>query len=136
MANYPNGLNLLCVPLHKKYRSHIELIALILEAVKNNNSTRYPLMKYTSNNYAQLKKYLELLTNIGFISAETKEGKISYRTNEKGTAFLRQYNILRDMLISACSRGRLVNNFYEECDTSNVQQFAPTPLVTRFVKRL
>jgi len=138
MANYTRGLNLICVPLRKKYRSHIEIVALILEAIKDTGAARYSLMKHTSNNYAQLRKYLELLAKIGFIEMDIKEGKILYRASEMGLDFLRQYNVLRDMLFSAYSRNRPIKIIREECNVSSVQRSLstpPTPLATRFVKR-
>jgi predicted transcriptional regulator len=56
-------------------------------------------MKYTSINYAQLKKYLGPLTRIGLVDMDVREGKALYRASEKGLAFLRQYSILRGMLL-------------------------------------
>jgi len=101
MTNCVTDSGLTCLPLHKNYRTSIELIGLILEAVKNNSVTKYPLKKYTGTNYAQLEKYLELLTEIGFIERDIKEDKVLYRVSERGLAFLMQYNVLRDMLLNA-----------------------------------
>jgi len=109
MTNYTTELSLTCLPFHKNYRTALEFIALILEAVKKNSATRYPIKKYTKTNYAQLQKYLELLTGMDFIETDTKEEKVSYRLSERGLAFLRQYNILRDILLNAYYRNKAVD---------------------------
>jgi len=133
MANYTRELNLISLPLHKKYRSRIEIIALILEAARYNGATRYSLMKHTSINYSQLEKYLEPLIKIGFVEVNLKDGQVLYRAGEIGLAFLRQYEVLRDILLSACSQNKPFNIIYEKYNASRVQH-APTPFATRFVK--
>ncbi|MEM3629754.1 MAG: winged helix-turn-helix domain-containing protein [Candidatus Bathyarchaeia archaeon] len=108
-------LNSVCLSLHKKYRSHIDLIALILEGIRNGKNARYSLMKYANVNYSQLRKYLEVLARIGFIEIYANDGKIFYKACEKGLLFLRQYEILRDMLLNAFPQNRQVNLVYKEC---------------------
>lgn len=134
MANYRES-DLICLSLQKKYRSQMEIIALILEAAGSNGAGLYSLMKRTSINYAQLKKYLPSLTKIGFLEAEIREGKISFRVSERGFAFLRQYNILRDMLLSAYMGNKLVNAVEEENDLVKVEQRAPLPFSLRGIRR-
>lgn len=85
----------------KKYRSYLEIIALILEAVKFGDSSLYFIMKQTNVNYPQLRKYLKTLNKLGFVEANVKGEKVFYRAREKGLAFLKQYNVLRDMLSDA-----------------------------------
>jgi predicted transcriptional regulator len=127
MANYVKEFNLICLSLNKKYRSHIEIIALILEALRYGDAGRYLLMKNTSVNYSQLKKYLKLLSKIGFIETIIREGNVLYRANELGLAYLRQYNVLRDMLIGACSQTRPAELI--------AAQRAAAPFATPFVKQ-
>jgi len=79
----------------------MELIALILRTVKNNSTTSYALRKHAGTSTAQIKKYLELLIRIGFIETHTTGDKVSYIINGTGLAFLRQYNVLWDMLQNA-----------------------------------
>ena len=136
METYATRPSFNCLPLHKNNRSSIELLALILEAVKNNCATRYPLMKYTGINYAQLEKYLQLLIRIGFIKQDVKEYKVSYEASGNGLAFLRQYNVLRDMLLNACYRNDPDDIIYEKFNESDVQQLVTTNLAAQFVKRL
>jgi predicted transcriptional regulator len=57
-------------------------------------------MNRTSINCALLKKYLKSLVEMGFIELEMKEGRIFYKASNRGLDFLRQYNILQDMLLS------------------------------------
>ncbi|MEM3696357.1 MAG: winged helix-turn-helix domain-containing protein [Candidatus Bathyarchaeia archaeon] len=135
MANYNKEFDLICLPLQKKYRSQMEIIALILEAAGNNGAALYSLMKRTGINYAQLKKYLPSLTKIGFLDAEVREGKILFRVSERGFAFLRQFNILRDMLLSAYVGNKLVKAVQEEDNLAKVEQRATLPLSLRGIRR-
>jgi len=73
----------------------------MLEAVKGNGATPFSIMKHASMNGAQLKKYLESLTEMDFIEMEVKDGRVLYRTSEKGLDFLRQYYVLLEMLLNA-----------------------------------
>jgi predicted transcriptional regulator len=117
--------------LHKKYRGHFEIIALLLEAVKDNGATRFSIMKHANTNYNQLKKYLRSLTEIGFIEMDKKEGQCLYRTSEKGLDFLRQYYVLLGMLLSAFARNKSASIVYEaEYDATSGQQRSATQLVT------
>ena len=118
-------------PLHKKYRGHFEIIALLLEAVKDNGATRFSIMKHANTNYDQIKKYLCSLTEIGFIKMDKKEDQCFYRTTEKGLDFLRQYYVLLGMLLSALARNKPVSIVYDaEYDATSVQQQSATQLVT------
>ena len=118
-------------PLHKKYRGHFEIIALLLEAVKDNGATRFSIMKHADTNYNQLKKYLPSLTEIGFIEMVKKEDQCFYRTTKKGLDFLRQYYVLFGMLLNAFARNKPASIVYEaEYDATSVQQQSATQLVT------
>jgi len=86
------------LPASKKYRSHFEIIASILDVSRINSEDKYSIMKRTSVNYAQLEKYLGFLTRIRFMEVEMRGQKIQYCATEKGLAFLRQYRILLGML--------------------------------------
>jgi len=107
MENCTTEPSLTCLLLNKNYtggranRCAMELIALILKAVKNNSTTYYALRKYTGTSDAQLKKYLELLTGIGFLVTDIADDKILYMISGTGLAFLRQYDVLRNMMLDA-----------------------------------
>jgi len=88
-------------PLHKKYRSHFEIIGLVLEAVKAESATPFSIMKHAHVNFMQLKKYLKSLTEIGFLEVEIRRSMISYRASKEGLEFLRQYYVLVEMLLTA-----------------------------------
>ncbi len=90
----------LYLPFRKKYRSHFEIIASMLEAVKDISVGRFSLMKYANINCAQLKKYLGSLTEMGLIEVNIKEGQVLYSTSDKGLTFLKQYYVLLGMLLS------------------------------------
>jgi predicted transcriptional regulator len=91
--------------LSKKYRSHFEIIAAILDATKYDSGDRYSLMKRTGINYAQLKKYLASITKIGFIEVRMRGQQIQYCATERGLDFLRQYYILLGMLMNTYGLG-------------------------------
>jgi predicted transcriptional regulator len=86
------------LPLSKKYRSYFEIIASIIDALKDGNKDKYCLMRGTGINYAQLKKYLESLARIGFIRLDIRKSQVQYEVTEKGLCFLGQYFILLGML--------------------------------------
>jgi predicted transcriptional regulator len=113
MANRVRTVDMLCLPpgkkynlsslqpLHKKYRSHFEIIGLVLEAVKADSATPFSIMKHANVNFTQLKKYLKSLTEIGFLEVEIKKSTISYRASKEGLEFLKQYYALIAMLLTA-----------------------------------
>jgi predicted transcriptional regulator len=112
MANYSMHASLyrlpprkkysLCsLPLHRKYRSHFEIIASILEIMKGNSATLCSLMEYSCISYTLLKKYLKSLIELGFIEIDIKQSRISYRSSDKGLDFLRQYYILQEILTNS-----------------------------------
>jgi predicted transcriptional regulator len=94
------------LPLNKKYRSHFEIMALMLEAVKENREARFHIMKHAGINCTQLRRFLDSLVGMGFVNMEMKDGKILYKASERGLAFLEQYHVLLGMLLTAHSRSR------------------------------
>lgn len=100
MANYKREGNLRCLTWRKKNRSHFEIIASMLEAMKDNAASRYSLMKHMGSNFTEIKKYVQSLTEMGFIEMDIKKRHVLYRASEKGLDFLRQYYILLGMTLS------------------------------------
>jgi len=100
--------SLCSLPLHTKYRGHFEIIASILEIMKDHSATLCSLMEHSCVSYTLLKKYLNSLVELGFIEIDIKEGRISYRASDKGLDFLRQYYILQEMLTNSV-RNRPMN---------------------------
>ena len=88
-------------PLHKKYRSHFEIIGLVLEAVKADSATPFSIMKHAHVNFMQIKKYLKSLTEMGFLEVEIRKSTIFYKATNEGLAYLRQYYALVEMLLTA-----------------------------------
>lgn len=118
MEDFSKDLSLLCstvdrkyamggLPLHKKYRGHFEIIALVLEAVKDDSVTRFSIMKQAGINCAQLKKYLKSLIDMGFVMMELDGERESYRASYEGLEFLRHYHVLLGMLLNSRARGRV-----------------------------
>ena len=88
-------------PLGKKYRSHFEIIALMVESVKDREQPRFSIMKHASINCAQLNKFLFSLTEMGFIEHYAVDGRPMYRASARGQSFLRQYYVLLSMLMAS-----------------------------------
>jgi predicted transcriptional regulator len=86
-------------PLGKKYRSHFEIIALIVEAVKDAGQPKFSIMKHASINCGQADKFLGSLGQMGFIVQYTIAGRPMYQASERGLAFLRQYYVLLSMFL-------------------------------------
>jgi predicted transcriptional regulator len=108
------------LPLSKKYRSYLEIIASILDSARGTNKDRYSLMRLTGINYAQLKRYLEPLIKIGFVVASIGGNRISYKATEKGLDFLGQYYGLLEMLLNAYDpEGREQIIYQAECSALN-----------------
>jgi predicted transcriptional regulator len=112
MENYAIDHNLSCLPLQKKYRlcgfplgkkyrSHFEIIALMVEAVKDVGQARFSIMKHASINCGQLNRFLNSLIEMGFVREDLRDGKVVYRASERGLDFLRQYYVLLAMLLAA-----------------------------------
>jgi len=109
MTNYMKELKIIPLSLQRKYRSYIEIIASILDAIKYKEATRYSIMQRASINHKQLKKYLESLAKAGFVEVYKNNGRVLYKASEVGLIFLRQYNLLQDMLFNAYFQKKAVN---------------------------
>jgi len=124
MENYVIDHDLSCLPLQKKYRtcgfplgkkyrSHFEIIALMVEAVKDAGQARFSIMKHASINCGQLNRFLSSLVEMGFVQEDLRDGKIVYRASERGLDFLRQYYVLLSMLLAAENGTRRPTILYE-----------------------
>ena len=97
---------MITVPMQKRYRSSFEIFAMMIEAVKGNNgngSPKFAIMRNTSINSAQLKKYLRSLSEMGFVEIGNAGDRVVCRATDRGLDFLRQYNILQRMMLGAQS---------------------------------
>ncbi|MEM4703483.1 MAG: winged helix-turn-helix domain-containing protein [Candidatus Bathyarchaeia archaeon] len=103
------------LPLQRKYRSHFEIIALMLENVKEGEKSRFTIMKRANINSKQLGKYLRILLDMGFVNMVLHKGQLCYQTSEKGIEFLNHYYALLDLLSNAASKMD-VNRYF--CDVN------------------
>lgn len=85
----------------KKYRSHFEIVALMVEAVKDCGQHKFSIMKYASINCGQADKFLSSLTEMGFMERYVMAGRPMYRASERGVAYLRQYYVLLSMFLAS-----------------------------------
>ena len=81
-----------------KYRSRLEIMTLMLEAINHNGSSISFITRYAKINHKQFKEYLNFLIRIGFITVNIQNSKISYKISDRGLSFLRQYYTLIEML--------------------------------------
>jgi predicted transcriptional regulator len=88
-------------PFGKKYRSHFEIVALMVEAVKDCGQAKFSIMKHASINCGQADKFLGSLTEMGFIEQYLMAGRPMYRASDRGLAFLRQYYVLLSMFLAS-----------------------------------
>ena len=84
--------------IHRKYRDFFEIAASILELAKNTYVSRFFLVKNVGTNSRHIKKYLDILVQKGLLGISYKDGRVLYKTDEKGLIFLRHYSVLKEML--------------------------------------
>lgn len=102
------------IKIDRKYRDCFEILALILEATKDDYATRFSIAKCTKTNYAQLNKYLQFLVKTRFIETHAVDGCVFYKASVKGIDFLKHYNALLDLILDLQEIG-------EDIDIAKVQ---------------
>ena len=100
-------------PIGKKYRSHFEIIALMVEAVKNGDRAKFSIMKHANINSGQFNKFLNSLIEIGFVERYITDRGPVYRASMKGQLFLRQYYVLLSMLMAEENSAKRLPVMYE-----------------------
>ena len=104
MANCVSQFQMMPGPMQKRYRNTFEIFAMMIEAVKENNGNgapRFSIMRNTSINSVQLKRYLSSLAEMGFVEVDNAENRRVYKATNRGLDFLKQYNILQRMMFGA-----------------------------------
>ena len=86
-------------------RSRMDIMANILKAAEE--ASRKTRIMYSCNlSFRQLKAYLQMLVDEGFLRAipiaESNPIAEAFQTTEKGQAFLEAYDNLREKLPSSC----------------------------------
>jgi len=79
-----------------KHRSRIEIISQILETAIGGVTSQIKIMSKVNLSYAQLKEYLQVLTQNSLLSYDLDTQ--TFRTTEKGLRFLHIYNHIDDMI--------------------------------------
>jgi len=88
----------------RKYRNFFEISASILKLAKNTFVSKFFLIKNVGTNSRHINGYLDILVQRGLMEINYKDGRILYRTNERGLIFLKYYEVLREMLFGAGAR--------------------------------
>ena len=101
------------LPLRKKYRGHFEIMALMLEAAKQQQASRFTIMSHAKINCGQLKKYLGSVSEMGFLDVRVASGRVFYLTNDKGLDFLKQYYTLLSLLCKTAPPDKFASMAYE-----------------------
>lgn len=117
-----------------KYRSSFEVIASILEAARNGGVGQYAIITKAGLTHLQFKKYLESLTEIGFIETSAENGKLWYKANKRGLDFLAQYYSLLEMLSGEVSSGSDLNATYVFGDEAEVQSRTTASPATHWMR--
>ena len=120
--------------LRMKYRSSFEVIASILETIRDGGAGQYAIITRTGITHLQFKKYLESLTEIGFIETRIENGKTAYKANERGLNFLDQYYLLLEMLSGEETLSGNLNAAYVFRDEAETQNRATTSSATRWMR--
>lgn len=120
--------------LRMKYRSSFEVIASILETIRGDGAGQYAIITRAGITHLQFKKYLESLTEIGFIETCIENGRIEYKANERGLNFLDQYYLLLEMLSGEEALNRSLNATYVFEDEAEAQNRAATSSATHWMR--
>lgn len=81
---------------YMKYRDKFEIIVAILERANTISGVKKTKLMYEAFlSYSQLNEYLSLLVENGLI-----ELRRTYKTTEKGLAFLHIYNQIRQLIVA------------------------------------
>jgi predicted transcriptional regulator len=80
------------------YRSRTDIISSILETANGGNAKKIKMMYQANLSYAQLKKYLMVLTEIDLLLYDLDTHTYTFKTTDKDYRFLQVYNGL-DTLI-------------------------------------
>jgi predicted transcriptional regulator len=117
-----NKCDLFGLPMNKKYRSHFEVIASILESTQYAGATSTSIMKLVNTNHKQITRYLEFLVKLGFIKVGLEKNRVLYRSGEKGFEFMRHYYALQEMLLADAPRKLHNPAETNDCDLSRKGQ--------------
>lgn len=120
--------------LRMKYRSSFEVIASILETIRGDGAGQYAIITRAGITHLQFKKYLESLTEIGFIETCIENGRIEYKANERGLNFLDQYYLLLEMLSGEEALNRSLNATYVFEHEAEAQNRAATSSATHWMR--
>jgi predicted transcriptional regulator len=81
---------------HMKHRSRSEIIGAILEAANGGGATKTTVMYKAVLSYDLMKEYLLSLAEDDLI--EYEQGRMTYRTTEKGMRLLQLYSNMNEMV--------------------------------------
>lgn len=73
-----------------KYRSRTDIVSQVLEAASSGGATKTKIMYKAFLSYAQLKEYLQVLTDNGLLERDAKTQ--TFKTTDKGHKFLNIYS--------------------------------------------
>lgn len=91
-----------------KYRSRSDIIGAILEAANGGGATKTTIMYKAVLSYDLMKQYLMSLAENDLI--EYEQGRMTYRTTEKGMRLLQLYNNVNEMTQLSVIKSEKKNN--------------------------
>ena len=79
-------------------RESIDIISEILGSVAEGVNAKTHLQQRSNLDTREMKRYMAVITEKGFLSSERNDGHESYRLTERGRGFLQAYSALEGFL--------------------------------------
>lgn len=92
----------------RRYRSRIQIVADILEVTKG-GSRKTRIMYLGNLSFDLVKKYLDLLLNLGLLEAKNNDEK-TYHATEKGRRFLEEFSDFQGHLEIVQAKKRILES--------------------------
>ncbi|MBS7633190.1 hypothetical protein KEJ15_06190 [Candidatus Bathyarchaeota archaeon] len=81
----------------RKRRSHFHLIGEILD-VASEGASKTRIMYRANLSASMTKEYIQLLEQLSLVEVLKEDGRVTYRTNQKGFQYLQNYKQILQML--------------------------------------
>jgi len=93
----------------KRGRDRLYIIAEILDIAKD-SAFKTQIMYKANLSFSQLNEYLDFLLKLNLLECKKTEGKIVYKTTEKGLKYLNNYREILDLIVSQKVHWKSANN--------------------------
>lgn len=90
----------------RKRRDRLEILAVMLKTARD-GVHKTQIMYAASLSTAQLTEYLSFLIRMGLLETSEKNERLIYKTTAKGKRYVKGYEEMKDLLLSAHAEPRL-----------------------------